>query len=319
MLAKLPGVGAVPGKISSVKTRAAVRGQLLEQIHPKVVEWLLVFASKNRCTLCHDVRGEIVPGYVEPGRAPTEDPLSPVWESLPASPGAALETVPSSIPPSSPRRWFRAARFDHRAHRTVNCLDCHAAVQQSERTIDLSLPDLTSKPAGRPDAKSCVECHHPGPGGAGASCVTCHTYHDARLEDWPVGKRGRWDPTKPDTEPEVPANAAPRDQQRQPPIVIESSNLVIIPASQPARATQPGTKPSTKPATSPAPTQMSPADLLAPPPSDAAAPIEPPKKAPAAPPPPPTDLLLPPPGEGAPPKEKEKPTSPADDLLPPPS
>ena len=263
-----------PAGVKATTTEAALRGAKVTQPHVKRVEWAVVFASEGRCTKCHDVRGEVVPGFTEPSRAPVAgDSLVPSWETLPAAPGTALETVPTGISRTSSRQWFADARFDHRSHRSVNCFDCHTGVQRSEKTADLSLPDLATKPAGRPTAKSCVDCHHAGGGGVAASCVTCHSFHNSRLEAAPVGRRGEWDvmlsPVAAQAKAEKPAAAANPTPAQSP----QESNppaMTSAPAAAPTHSEPPA---ATPPNDLPPPPDVTPApgnDL--PPLPDAAAP-----------------------------------------------
>jgi hypothetical protein len=275
---------ADPAKdIKATTTETTLRGSKVTQPHAKRVEWAVVFASEGRCTKCHDVRGEIVPGYIEPTRPLTGDPLTPYWETLVAAPGTPLQTVATGMPVTAPRRWFANARYDHRAHRSVNCLDCHAGVQQSTRTSDLSLPNLDWRAPGRPNAKSCVDCHHAGPGGIKSACVTCHLYHNSRLERAPVGQRGVWNAL---AAPE-PATAHPA----QSPPEVQPVNVPGAPSAESSTAPPASLAPAAQPA---------PSDL--PPPPDAAPAL--PGKAPPA-----TDLP-PPPDAGA--------ALPSPDLPPPP-
>jgi hypothetical protein len=196
--------------------------------------------------------------------------MVPSWETLAAPPGTALETVPTGIT-SSPRRWFTRARFDHRPHRNVSCLDCHAGVQQSTSTADLSLPDLTGGSASRPSARSCVDCHHAGTGGAAATCVTCHDYHNSRLEAAPDGHRGLWNALEAGktSTPETPVEEVDVSKSEEPP--------------------QPALKPFATPATQPAPVPAPGGPDLPPPPPapDLPAPPAPDLPSPDLPPPPP--------------------------------
>jgi hypothetical protein len=68
-------------------------------------------------------------------------------------------------------RWFPLATFDHRAHRTYQCTDCHAA-RTSSKTEDVLLPNHAK----------CAECHNGGSQSARSDCLTCHTYHDRSQE-----------------------------------------------------------------------------------------------------------------------------------------
>jgi len=72
--------------------------------------------------------------------------------------------------------WFESARFDHTAHRALECAACHAGTSTSNENPDPSL---------LPKIGQCVECHAPpasaagrARGGARVSCTECHRYHN---------------------------------------------------------------------------------------------------------------------------------------------
>ena len=66
------------------------------------------------------------------------------------------------------QHWFPKARFDHGAHRTVDCGDCHDA-RKSTKSSDILLPRK----------ETCLKCH--GPADAlsrvPTTCGTCHAFH----------------------------------------------------------------------------------------------------------------------------------------------
>ena len=73
------------------------------------------------------------------------------------------------MPVNLPDRYFLNGGFDHHAHRTEECSDCHEA-ETSQSSEDLLMPDIGS----------CRECHM---GEAAvesevpSSCAMCHSYH----------------------------------------------------------------------------------------------------------------------------------------------
>lgn len=73
------------------------------------------------------------------------------------------------MPVNLPDRYFLNGGFDHHAHRTEECSDCHEA-EISQSSEDLLMPDIGS----------CRECHM---GEAAvesevpSSCAMCHSYH----------------------------------------------------------------------------------------------------------------------------------------------
>jgi hypothetical protein len=90
------------------------------------------------------------------------------------------EDLPSIAPSALPERWFRAAAFDHRAHRLdpsrgapLACTRCHEAALTSPRAADVLLPSI----------ERCRECHvdravaAAAPGGVPTGCATCHRFH----------------------------------------------------------------------------------------------------------------------------------------------
>jgi hypothetical protein len=81
----------------------------------------------------------------------------------------SADVLPSTIP----QFWFRHARFDHSAHRAVDCLKCHEQALTSRTASDVMIDGY----------QRCIECHRPADGTAGSftgvrhDCATCHTYH----------------------------------------------------------------------------------------------------------------------------------------------
>jgi hypothetical protein len=78
-------------------------------------------------------------------------------------------------PVNVPSVWFERARFDHSAHRAVDCTDCHIEAKTSKDHADVLLPGITN----------CIQCHGPATGrngtargGAGDSCTECHRFHN---------------------------------------------------------------------------------------------------------------------------------------------
>ncbi|MCS7034433.1 MAG: cytochrome c3 family protein, partial [Phycisphaerae bacterium] len=79
-----------------------------------VLEFYVAFAGSESCAKCH-------------GTNQSAGDFGRLASSVP------LETTPTGIGPL-PRRWFPGSRFNHYAHRQLNCLDCHAAALRSEKT-----------------------------------------------------------------------------------------------------------------------------------------------------------------------------------------
>jgi hypothetical protein len=156
---------------------------------PRLLEVYVTVANDGgvSCVKCHDLQGS-------PAAVPPE------WSALqminrPVSEASVFRTKPTGIP-AGPRRWYTNSVFNHDAHRSMNCAECHARVVQNKdktNTIDAFLPDIQWQGlAFTPDGsgmvaatRSCVECHHPddfsGPG-AKSNCTECHVYHDRSHE-----------------------------------------------------------------------------------------------------------------------------------------
>jgi hypothetical protein len=77
-------------------------------------------------------------------------------------------------PTTVPTVWMPRARFDHTAHRAMDCKGCHPAnyaAQPPPAEPYQWTPDL-------PGLASCQTCHSPA-GGVRHGCTDCHTYHHA--------------------------------------------------------------------------------------------------------------------------------------------
>jgi hypothetical protein len=77
-----------------------------------------------------------------------------------------LGELPEYEPSRLARRWMPHSRFDHQAHRMLQCAECHAAAQSS-KTSDVLMPRIAD----------CRQCHNPKVGGR-TECYECHLYHD---------------------------------------------------------------------------------------------------------------------------------------------
>jgi predicted CXXCH cytochrome family protein len=106
--------------------------------------------TRTACLLCHEVSERSDSAAV-----------------LSAEQKSAFETVKPKIP----ERWMPAARFDHGAHETVQCQECHAGVEKSEETADVLLPQLAQ----------CQDCHLSSKHSSSVStnCISCHSFHDS--------------------------------------------------------------------------------------------------------------------------------------------
>jgi hypothetical protein len=117
--------------------------------------------------------------------------------------GAAAIAAMDVLPPTIPQVWLRHARFDHSAHRHVECRSCHAAAYAYEQH---DKPQFLAPPAGATQARdgeqvmiagleNCASCHarkSSGGGGARHDCAECHNYHggDTVLQGSGIGVQG---------------------------------------------------------------------------------------------------------------------------------
>jgi hypothetical protein len=127
---------------------------------------------------------------------------------IPAKSGAKGLTIVATGISSSPRRWLPHSQFDHDAHRSMRCIECHRNALTSAQSTDVLIPDMT---AGGNAMRGCVDCHQPNAESsaaraAPANCVTCHTYHDRSKERPPTGPLLA-PATQPSTEPSPVASA----------------------------------------------------------------------------------------------------------------
>ncbi len=145
-----------------------------DTITPAVfADYYTAYIAVSSCIQCHDLEGNL------PG-------LSGAKESI----ADRLRTVSTGIP-KTPRRWFASSKFDHAAHRQMDCRSCHAPAWTSEATSDVLTSDIDGRYSGAASltiaaaGESCVSCHHAdtkSAKGAPANCVTCHEYHDHKFE-----------------------------------------------------------------------------------------------------------------------------------------
>ncbi len=100
-------------------------------------------------------------------------------------PPVAANVLPLVKPVTMPTVWLRHARFDHAAHRAVDCRECHARAYADDAEASTQTRDVLI--AGQ---AKCRECHSPPDnkfdrGGADFRCIECHRYHHAELDGPP--------------------------------------------------------------------------------------------------------------------------------------
>ena len=124
----------------------------------QATETRLYRAKKTGCVECHIVA--------------VSDQPSAVSTKI-SDEGLSNDTTPLPVitPTKIPTRWLPHSRFNHKAHRLLECVACHTETPKSRNTTDVLLPGI----------KACMECHRES-GGASSSCVECHFYHDKNRE-----------------------------------------------------------------------------------------------------------------------------------------
>lgn len=151
---------------------------------PSVVEHFVTYGIGSNCNYCHEIQGD-VPLLAMASRTATTTTTAPATTAA-AQPRLAF-TTPTGIP-DSPRKWFKAAKFDHYAHRSNSCLDCHSSAVKSSLTSDFNSPGIDT---GAMQGTACISCHSPDATfslskaahrSAGSDCITCHQFHDRTLE-----------------------------------------------------------------------------------------------------------------------------------------
>ena len=94
------------------------------------------------------------------------------------------------VPTRIPAVWYKSARFNHAAHRAMNCAECH------DKTAKDFTPEtfVEKESLAIPGIENCRQCHGPAGtkngkpvGGVRYECVDCHTYHHRTP---PVADRG---------------------------------------------------------------------------------------------------------------------------------
>ena len=151
------------------EARKKAQSQAAEKVE-KALATLLT--TRKACIECH------TPDYAPAGGVPSADSTLPV--------AVKAASVPTVLQPH--------ARFDHTAHRAMECQNCHAGSYRDKAAELKAAKDYW--PAGVEDVqyqhppdlvsvKSCQECHAPASvvngeprGGVRANCVDCHNYHN---------------------------------------------------------------------------------------------------------------------------------------------
>jgi Cytochrome c7 and related cytochrome c len=141
----------LPGKLPAEQT-VPVRNVINARV---LAAEKTLYQGQQSCALCHEVK-------------PTGGDLA---EALAAGQAPHLDIVKTDVPTV----WYKSAKFNHTAHQSMQCRDCHASAYPdsptaSSRSSDGMIPGMAN----------CVQCHAPRSaqsGGARYDCTECHQYH----------------------------------------------------------------------------------------------------------------------------------------------
>ena len=146
-------VRPLPGKMPGVLD-ATLRGLIDKKVERAERD---LYLGKRLCAECHYFAGKTPDLHIAPTEVPTV--------------------------------WLQHAKFNHSAHRAVQCAECHGQAEMSTDHKEVLIPDRDS----------CIQCHAPTTkiGGAGArfDCTECHSYHNGDHAGQGVGAASRA-PTK---------------------------------------------------------------------------------------------------------------------------
>lgn len=125
-----------------------------------------LYSGANTCGKCHDYDAD-------PGRM----------------------TPKAIVPVQVPDLWLPHAKFDHAAHKAVDCRGCHAGAYPEG--VDLTKL-VEREPVAITGVETCQKCHGPATtvngeprGGARADCVECHRYHNGDAPRQGLGAAAR--------------------------------------------------------------------------------------------------------------------------------
>ena len=93
-------------------------------------------------------------------------------------------------PTNVPSVWLEKAKFDHTAHRMMQCGECHPGATKTESGLSLTERGAESREVMIPGKDNCAQCHAPvghdtsgkAMGGVRHDCAICHRYHDGQLD-----------------------------------------------------------------------------------------------------------------------------------------
>lgn len=179
----------VPGKNPLAPLVESVKKQVDEKVSMAMNN---LFLGKKTCGECHYEKGNMKslnPGF---SKIPKEiqTGLDPDNKAFAWFKDSKLVNTNTDIWPSIPTLWMPHAKFDHSAHRFMDCASCHAEAKTSVSKNDILLPGIDN----------CRTCHSSAKvasgkmqGGVNHDCVECHSYHHGDQPFQGLGSEA-WDP-----------------------------------------------------------------------------------------------------------------------------
>ncbi|MFO0852148.1 MAG: hypothetical protein U0871_26825 [Gemmataceae bacterium] len=99
-------------------------------------------------------------------------------------PAAGDPRLPAALVRTTVRPlWLPKGRFDHTAHRAMDCRGCHPGAYRDKPSEEKAAAGEYQHRPDLPTVESCRTCHSPS-GGVRHGCTDCHSYHhaDRRLQ-----------------------------------------------------------------------------------------------------------------------------------------
>lgn len=180
-------------------------GEITHAMSPAAMREFLFgrYLYKPRSKQLNEAANELVPRRVIPGRVANESEASVDEPDVGRRVAAAAQQLrvicakchnetpnphdakeiplPDVEDANIPHVWLKHARFDHSAHRAMQCVECHAKAYDENSMSAVGLKDQDVVMIAGRDV--CLKCHSPTPAvnssGARSDCVECHRYHSA--------------------------------------------------------------------------------------------------------------------------------------------
>jgi hypothetical protein len=177
-LYKMPGI--VRHRQTPQEIRAALRRAFAEEYLAGNPELLQRFVPPEPLPGARSAVSETVAQAIAGKIEIAEKVLSQEYCGKCHEPESSAPGLQPVVPPQVPQVWLPHAKFAHRAHRALDCRQCHPAAY-----ADAPNPSRQSKDVLIPQRDVCLECHSPSSqtgaaytGGARFDCVECHRYHN---------------------------------------------------------------------------------------------------------------------------------------------